>query len=500
MRLEDVFNGVSLTSNKNWEEIKDIEVEDISYNSENCKEDYIFVAIKGETEDGHKYVKDAYKKGTRIFVVNRDVYLPEDSIKIFVDNSRKVLSKISANYFNHPSKELKVIGITGTKGKTTISNYTKAVLDNSGFSTGVIGTNGIFYNDVEETTYNTTPESYELQRTLRNMLDNGVQYVAMEVSSSGLMMDRVADVDFDLAVFSNISHDHIGPKEHPTFEHYLESKAKLFKLAKHGIVNIDDKYGKDIIDRAKCSIDTFSIKNDSDLQAVDIKLSDTIDYLGSDFICKTKTGKFKCSVCSPGIFSVYNALAVIAISIYLGIDRDIILDTLKNVKVNGRVEVLPILDNVSVILDYAHNSISLENILSTLKDYNPNRLICLIGSIGKRAKLRRRELGDIAAKNCDICFLTSDNPDSEDPMNIINEMAESFRGSNCKVIKEPDRERAINIAIEIAKEGDIVLLAGKGHEEYQLINGKRVYFSDRETAIKAAKRLKDNSKFNKHIV
>ncbi|MEW8973648.1 MAG: UDP-N-acetylmuramoyl-L-alanyl-D-glutamate--2,6-diaminopimelate ligase [Tissierellaceae bacterium] len=489
MRLKDVFDGVSFTTDECWKDIEDFQIKDIAYNSNRCKEGYIFVAIRGETVDGHDYVRQAYENGARIFVVNRDILLPEDAIKIFVEDSRKTLSRISANFFDHPSKELSIVGITGTKGKTTISNYLKSVLENAGFNAGVIGTNGIFYNGVEEITYNTTPESYELQKTLRNMLDNGVQYVSMEVSSSGLMMNRVADIDFDLGIFSNISHDHIGPREHPTFEHYLKSKAKLFKLAKYGIVNMDDKFAHEVIDEAECPIDTFSILEDSDFQARDIRLSDSIDYLGSDFICKTRTGDFKCSICSPGVFSVYNALAVIAACKYLEIDEQVILDTLKCVKVNGRVEVLPVLDYASVILDYAHNGVSLQNILGTLKEYNPNRLICLIGSIGKRAKLRRKELGDIAAQNCDICVLTSDNPDSENPMDIIDEMAESFTNSNCQVIKEPDREKAINIAIQMAEKGDIILLAGKGHEEYQLINGKRIKFSDRDAALEAAKRI-----------
>lgn len=494
MRLEDVFEGVSFSTSKTWEEIRDINIRDISYNSNRCSESHIFVAIKGETVDGHRYVRGAYDRGTRVFVVNLDVELPEDAIKIFVEDSRRTLSKISANFFRHPSKKLKIIGITGTKGKTTISNYLRLVLNEAGFNAGVIGTNGIFYNDVAEITYNTTPESYELQRILRNMADDGVEYVAMEVSSSGLMMDRVSDIEFDLGVFSNISHDHIGPKEHPTFEHYLRSKAKLFKLARHGIVNADDRFAYDIIAQAQCPIDTFSILEDSDFQAMDIRLSDSIDYLGSDFICKTRKGSFKYRICSPGVFSIYNALAVIAASKYLDIEEEVLLHTLKNAKVDGRVEVLPVLNYASVILDYAHNGVSLQNILNTLKEYRPNRLICLIGSIGKRAKLRRRELGDIAAQNCDICVLTSDNPDTENPMDIIDEMAKSFVGSNCQVIKEPDREKAIYIAINIAQKGDIVLLAGKGHEEYQLIDGDRIKFSDRNTAIQAGKRLLEQKK------
>lgn len=491
MKLSHILNEVSFTSNKDWDQIKDIEVQDISYNSKRCHKDYIFVAIKGETTDGHNYINSAYEKGARVFVISDDVSIPSDGIKIFVEDSRLALSKISSNFFRNPSKDLTVIGITGTKGKTTTSNYLKTILQNAGYSTGVIGTNGVFYNGIQEDTNNTTPESYELQRILRNMVDNEVEYVAMEVSSGGLMMNRVEDVDFDVAIFTNISYDHIGPKEHPSFAHYLDCKSKLFSLAKHGIINMDDNYANYIIENAKCSIDTFSIENPSDLQAIDIDVYKSMDHLGSKFTCKTKTNTMEYEICSPGVFSIYNALAVIATSKYFKIADPIIKDTLKKVKVEGRVELLPVLDYASVIVDYAHNGISLQSLLNTLKEYNPNRLICLIGSVGKRTKLRRKELGDIAAKECDICILTSDNPDTEDPMNIINEMAKSFIDSNCQVIKEPDREKAIRKAIKIAEEGDIIVLAGKGHENYQLINGEKVYFSDKETAIRAAKDLKE---------
>ncbi|MGL4914097.1 MAG: UDP-N-acetylmuramoyl-L-alanyl-D-glutamate--2,6-diaminopimelate ligase [Romboutsia sp.] len=492
MRLLDVMNEVEFTFNKHWDEIKNIEIKDIAYNSSKCEDGYIFVAIKGETVDGHKYAKNAYKRGNRVFILQDDIELAEDAIKLFVEDSRIALSKMSSNYFGNPSKDLKVIGVTGTKGKTTITNYISSVLNKAGLNTGVIGTNGTFYNGIKEKTLNTTPESYELHRIFKTMLDNGVKCVSMEVSSGGIMMERVKDVDFDIAIFSNLSPDHIGPKEHPTFEHYLECKARLFKLAKHGIINIDDKYANQIIEKATCDIETFSIENNSDMKALNIEYSRAIDSLGVSFDVKTKNEEFNAYICAPGTFSIYNALAVISVCRYLNIEKDIMIEALKSAKVKGRVEVLPVLDYATIIVDYAHNGVSLESILQTLKKYDHNRLICLFGSVGGRTELRRKELGEVASRECDLCILTSDNPDFEDPMNVIKDIADAFKGSNCDYIVEPDRKVAVEKAIEIAREGDMIVFAGKGHEESQLIKGEWIPFSETEIAINAAKKLMEN--------
>ena len=303
------------------------------------------------------------------------------------------------------------------------------------------------------------------------------------------MMERVGDIVFDIVVFSNISPDHIGPKEHPSFEHYLMTKSKLFNLSKHGIINIDDKYGNYMIENANCNIERFSMKSNADFQAIDIELSHSLEFLGSKFICKMGGNEYKFELSMPGTFNIYNALGAIAVCYNLGIGIKHMKTALRNIHVDGRVEVLPILDYASVIVDFAHNGVSLQNIISTLKEYKPKRMVCLIGSIGNRAQIRRKELGDIAAKECDITILTSDNPDYEDPMKIIDEMSQSFTDSDSIVIKEPDRERAIYKGIELLEEGDIFLIAGKGHERYNLINGKREYFSDHEVATEAANSL-----------
>ena len=491
MKLLEIMNEVVFTYNKLWDDVKNTEIKDLAYNSSKCEDGYIFVAIKGETVDGHKYAQKAYERGTRVFILQDDINLNEDAIKLFVKDSRIALSKMSSNYFRNPSKDLKVIGVTGTKGKTTITNYISEVLNKAGLNTGVIGTNGTFYNGISEKTFNTTPESYELHRIFRTMLDNGVKCVSMEVSSGGIMMERVKDIDFDVAIFSNLSLDHIGPKEHPTFEHYLECKARLFTLAKHGIINIDDDYANQIIEKATCDIETFGIENKADIVASNIEYSRELDSLGVSFDVCAKDERFDAYICSPGTFSIYNALAVISVCRYLGVEQNIMIDALKIAKVKGRVEVLPVLDYATVIIDYAHNGVSLENILQTLKKYDHNRLICLFGSVGGRTELRRKELGDIAARECDLCILTSDNPDFEDPMNVIKDIADSFKNSDCEYIVEPDRKVAIEKAIEIAKEGDMIVFAGKGHEEYQYIKGEWIPFSETEIAINAAKKIMD---------
>lgn len=489
MNLLNVMDGIKFICNYDLNKLNNIYIKDIAYNSNKAKKDYIFVCIEGETLDGHKYAKDAYKNGCRIFISQKYIDVGEDSIILIVENSRKALSKISANFFNHPSKELKVIGVTGTKGKTTISNYIQTVLNKSKINTGLIGTNGVFYNDIFEKTNNTTPESYELHKIFRNMINNGIEYVVMEVSSGGIMMDRVNDVNFDIGIFSNLSKDHIGPKEHPTFEHYLECKAKLFTMCKHGLINIDDKYSKDIISKSTCTIETFAIKNYADFYAKNIKYSRNIDSLGVSFECICNNENIDTYICSPGEFSIYNALAVIAVCKHIGIDNKSIINALKVTKVKGRVEVLPILDYATIVIDYAHNGLSLKNILKTLKKYEYNRLICLFGSVGGRSKLRRKELGDIASKECDLCILTSDNPDFEDPIEIIKDISDSFKNSKCEYIIEPDRKIAIEKAIKIAKDGDMILFAGKGHEEYQLIKGEQIPFNETNIAKNAAEKI-----------
>lgn len=490
MLLKEILNSLEYKSNTDEESLNKIEINDIVYDSRKAEKSTVFVAMKGETVDGHSYINNAYERGCRVFVLSDDVDVKEDVVKVLVDDSRRALSLMSKNFFGNPTSKLKVIGVTGTKGKTTITNYIKTVLTECGLNTGVIGTNGVFYNDVVEKTVNTTPESYEIEKSVRKMLDAGVKCVAMEVSSGGLMMDRVDDIDFDIGVYTNLSPDHIGPKEHPTFEHYRDTKAKLFKLCKHGIINIDDENAKYMIESAKCDISTFSIDKESDFQADNIILTRDEKSLGVNFDFVDRSGKpTNAHICSPGRFSIYNALAVIATCRYFDIDKKKMLEALSKAKVDGRVEVLPVLPYATVVVDYAHNGMSLENVLETLLQYKPNRMICLFGSVGGRTAIRRKELGDVAARLCDVAVLTTDNPDDEDPMQIINDIAESFVDSKCKVIKIEDRGQAIYEALKMAQKGDMIVIAGKGHEKYQYVNGQRVFYDEKAEVINSAKRV-----------
>ena len=444
VKLTKVLEDVVFTSNTNSKGFDDIEIVDIAYSSLKCQEGYMFVALKGETVDGHKYVFDAYSRGARVFVLQDDIEMADDAIKIIVEDSRIALSKISANYFGNPSKSLKIIGVTGTK--------------------------------------------------FRKMLDSGVECVSMEVSSGGLQRHRVEHVDFDVAIFTNLSPDHIGPKEHPTFQNYLECKAKLFTLAKHGIINIDDEHAQEIIDIATCDIETFGIKKQADIRATNIEYSKNLDSLGVKFVCETKNTAGNYYICSPGMFSIYNALAVIAVCKYLGVKKEITREALTEAKVCGRVEVLSVLPYATIIIDYAHNGVSLENILKTLEHYDHKRLICLFGSVGGRTKIRRKELGDVASRECDLSILTSDNPDFEDPLEIIDDIAKSFDKAKSKYIVEPDRKKAVQLAVRMAREGDMIVLAGKGHETYQLIKGVKVPFSEREIVKEEARKILESRK------
>lgn len=434
------------------------------YDSREAGPETCFVALRGMVTDGHQYAKDAYDLGCRTFVVEEELEsLPADATQIIVANSRLELSRLSAEYFNHPSADLTVIAVTGTKGKTTVVNFLEQILGHAGRTVGTIGTNGVHYLDVFEETVNTTPESYELHRILRNMVDAGVDTVCMEASSAGMMMHRVDDLVFDLAVFMNLSPDHIGPREHPDFDDYKECKARLFDLAPVGIVNIDDPHS-DAMLRSKVTR-TFAIHKEADYRAVDLGLEPKLET-------SFKLNGHKYQVPSPGEFSVYNALACLACGIELGIEPAVLAEGLRQVHVDGRVHHIDDLPGVDVVVDYAHNHISMTNLLESLRAYKPSRLCVLFGSVGGRTYGRRKELGDVVSELADVAILTSDNPDREDPEKILDDIAASFAGSSCVVYREADRALAIELAVSIAKPGDTLVFAGKGHEHAQLVDGE----------------------------
>lgn len=461
------------------------EVIDLIYNSKKAKKDTIFFAMVGTRVDGHKFIKDVETAGCDIIVLSDASYIAGNSTYILVEDTREALAYLSNIFFAEPSKNMTVVGITGTKGKTTIANYIKYIMDDNDKPCGIIGTNGIFYLDKEISTPNTTPESYEIQKALRQMLDSGVKNVVMEVSSLGLKCNRVSHLDFDIGIFTNLSPDHIGENEHESFEDYMLSKAKLFELAKKSIINIDDEYANVMQERTK-NCKTYGLSNGADYTAINIVYPNSLDDMKTYFDIKDESY----SVNSFGSFGVYNALCTVACLKELGYPYEKIKKSLNMAYVKGRLQVLDVLEGRKVIIDYAHNEVSLENLLSNIKTMNPKRIITIFGSIGTRAKHRRQELAEVSSKYSDLIIVTSDNPDIEDPLDIIKQIL-SFIPEDKKnsVFSFVDRDIAIKKAIELSKEGDVIVIAGKGHEEYQLINGERVHFSDYETVLKYAKNV-----------
>lgn len=473
-RLIDKNNVVSIIGN---EELYEHVVCDLCYNTQNAKKDVLYFAMKGKVVDGAKFIDKAYDNGARIFVSETIVTIPDDALLIVVNNSRSALSYASACFFNYPSTRLKVIGITGTKGKTTTTTLLYKVLNASGANAGVIGTNGIFYNDVHVQTANTTPESYDIHRVLNDMANAGITVCFIEVSSQGLMMSRVEHVQFFAGVFTNMAYDHIGDLEHPTFEDYLYWKTHLFDLATVAVVNADDEYVNHFIENKQLQVITYGIDKDASYHATQLQYEFNDKTAGMTFTLN-KQDYVHLSV--PGKFNVYNALVVLAIGELLQLTRHDIINQLKTASVSGRMELVPNHKGVLALLDFAHNGFALENVLTTIQHYDYNRLIIVFGSVGDRSQSRRKELGDVAAKYVDIAIITSDNPGFEDPMAIIEEISQSFEQSTCQVYKIADRKEAIQLAANLSEKGDIVLFAGKGHETYQLIGDEKTPFNEKE--------------------
>lgn len=475
MLLSKILKGIEYET----ESDVSVDISDIVYDSRKAIESTVFFCLRGARFDGHKYAQSAYDNGCRCFVTEEHLNLENDAVQVIVSDTRAVLAKASANFFEHPSKELKVIGITGTKGKTSTAHLVKAMLESAGIKCGIIGTVGAYYDDVEIETVNTTPESYELQKIFRIMLDNGCKACVIEVSSIGLMAHRVDEVEFAVGVFTNLSPDHIGPNEHPDFEDYMYWKSVLFEIAGSAVVNTDDPAYINMIKNCNAPIITYGLEK-ADVTAENVKLLKNCNFLGISFDCKIGEKSFYTEVALPGLFNVYNALAAISVLKAMDINPSENLESLKEIRVRGRAECVYVCDDFDVIIDYAHNGLSMKSMLDTLKSYPHNRIIALYGAVGGRTQLRRKELGLITGKECDLSVLTSDDPDFEDPWNIINEIGRYVTEAGGKYIGIPDRGEAVEYALGLLEKGDILLLAGKGHEQYMKINGECVPFSERE--------------------
>ena len=460
----------------------DKEVDNLEYDSRKVSRGSVFVCIVGANSDGHAYINDVISKGAAAIIIQRDHKdnLPDtrDAAVICVENTRKALAYMSAAYFGYPAEHIPVIGVTGTKGKTTSTYMIKSILDNSGIPCGIIGT--IESDDGREKipADNTTPESFVIHERLASMIKNGCKACVMEVSSQALMLDRTAGLEFEIGVFTNISPDHIGGDEHKDFADYLHCKSLLFKQCRHGIFNVDDEHINEILEGHTCDVETFGIENKADFNAKNIDHIYRPGYLGISY---DLTGKmnFHVDLDVPGTFSVYNSLASIAVCSHFGVDEGTVKEALIKARVKGRIEIVDTDGDYTLLIDYAHNAMALESLLTTLKDYNPKRIVCLFGCGGNRDKARRFEMGEVSGRLADFTIITSDNPRFEEPQAIIEDIKTGIGKTEGRYIDICDRREAIKYAIENAKSGDVIILAGKGHEDYQIIEDKKYPMDER---------------------
>lgn len=483
MKLQQLLEGIScelidqggapIPDQKEQHRMLSTEVQQITNDSRKVTPGCLFFCISGARSDGHAFAQTAAEAGAAVLVVEKPVDIGSSGqcpVIVKVPDSRYAMALISAAFYRHPAKEMKMIGITGTKGKTTTTYLIRSMLQHAGINTGLIGTIESAYNGQSTPAANTTPESIVLQKTLRKMADAGVQAVVMEVSSQALKLHRTAGIEYDLAVFTNISPDHIGPNEHASFEEYMECKGRLFRQSKIGIVNGDDPHTKDVLQGHTCQVERFGLQPSNDLYADHPQLIRKPGELGIAFDTEGLT-HLHAEVPTPGSFSVYNALAAIAVCLHFDVQEKTIEDALKTVRVRGRVEMVPVSSRYTLLIDYAHNAVALESLLTTLREYRPHRLVTLFGCGGNRSKMRRFEMGEVSGRLSDLTIITSDNPRFEDPMDIIHDIETGINKTDGRYVEIPDRKEAIRYAMHHAQDGDIVILAGKGHEDYQEIRG-----------------------------
>ena len=468
------------------------EVRDIIYDSRKIAPETMFVCMVGAVTDGHKYIPDAIDKGASVIVLEREeeaAQIPENITVLKVASARLALALMSAALFDHPARKLVTIGLTGTKGKTTTTYMIKKVLEMAGKKVGLIGTIGAMIGEEHLPSKNTTPESYELHRMFAAMVEAGCEYVVMEVSSQGLKLDRTAGILFDYGIFTNLSPDHIGPAEHASFEEYMECKSLLFRQCRIGIVNADDEHVDGILKGHTCEVKTFSAEREADLMASDIGFINEDGKLGMHF---KVSGCMDCQakVHIPGRFSVYNSMVTMLVCHLAGISDEAILEGLSKVQVKGRVEMLPVSKDYTLIIDYAHNEVSTRSVLTTLMEYHPKRPICVYGGGGNRSKLRRYDMGEVTGEMADLCVLTCDNPRDEEIRDINNDIKVGLARSNGKYIEIDDRKEAIAYCMKNAKPGDMIVLLGKGHEDYQEIKGVKYHFDEREAVAEILDEMK----------
>ncbi len=472
MKLSELLKGIDVL--KTTADLN-MEITGVCYDSRSAKAGDMFVAVVGYESDGHNYIAQAVKAGVSCVLCQKepDVDVPY----IIIDNTRLGLAVVSANWFDSPARKLKMIGVTGTNGKTTTTNLIKTMLEKTfDCKVGLIGTNCNMIGDVVLEAERTTPESYEIQALLNDMVKAGCEYAVMEVSSHALYLDRVHGIEFEVGIFTNLTRDHLD--FHKTMEEYGRAKALLFRQSKVGVINIDDEYHNLMTENATCKIFTYSIdKTEADLSAMNVNLkADGVTFAA---LMTARLEKVRLGI--PGKFSIYNGLTAIAALVNLGVDIKDAAQALSQCKgVKGRVEVVPTNSDFTVIIDYAHTPDALENVLETLDGFVLGRIVLVVGCGGDRDKTKRPMIGKIAVEMSDLAIITSDNPRTEEPMAIINDILEGVKGTKTPYKVIENRREAIGWAIKNHKPNDVILLAGKGHETYQIIGKTKNHFDERE--------------------
>ena len=456
----------------------DVNVNELIYNTKMVSKECMFVCIRGAVFDSHDAAAEAAAGGAVVIVAERPVEVPEGVCVVRVKDTRYALALISAAYFGYPARKLKTIGITGTKGKTTTTFLIRSILEHAGIRTGLIGTIETIIGGRHIPASNTTPESYTIQQYFAAMVEAGCQVAVMEVSSQGLKLHRTAGIQFDIGIFTNLAPDHIGPNEHESFEEYLECKSRLFRQCRVGIVNIDDAHCQQILEGHTCQVETYGFSEKADLRASDVKLVNRPGFLGVAYRVSGLTD-MDVEIDMPGRFSVYNSLVAIAVCRHFTIRKEDVLAALEAAKTKGRIEKVKVSDDFTLLIDYAHNAMSLESLLTTLKEYHPKRLVCLFGCGGNRSKLRRFEMGEVSGRLADLTVITSDNPRFEEPQAIIDDIRTGIEKTDGKYVEIIDRKEAIRYVIEHGQPGDVIVLAGKGHEDYQEIKGVKYPMDER---------------------
>ena len=480
MKLKEILIGINdLKAKGNL----DIDVNKITSDSRSVESGDMFVAIKGFDVDGHKFVKSAIDNGAKVVLINEDMakdtlqYITPNVTLITAKDTREAIAICACNFYQNPSRKVKLIGVTGTKGKTTTTFMIKRILEKQGIKTGLVGTIASYSGEKKlEDSDRTTPDSLKLQQLFSTMYNDGCQAIVMEVSSQSLKLHRVDGCDFDIGIFTNFSEDHISEKEHPNMEDYFASKVMLFKMCKVGFINVDDVNTIRVPSIVKtCEFKTYGIDNECDLLAKDITITNS--YVDFRVKINGKNERIKTDI--PGRFSVYNSLAAISVALKMGVSVDNIKEALKDVKVPGRSELVDNKLGLTIMIDYAHSPESLQSILQAVKSYTRGRVISVFGCGGDRDHAKRPQMGEISGRIASYTIITSDNPRTENKEEIVREIEEGIKKTKGKYECIVDRTEAIKKAISMCEKNDIIVLAGKGHETYQEINHVKYPYDER---------------------